>query len=133
MPSIKIIKAKKILHNNGSIIVYENSSQFRFKMQRVFYVFADKNKLRGNHAHKKCIQLISCLNGAVEIRCEDLKGKKYNFILNAPNKFLIIPKMIWCSQKYLKNNSIVSVICSKKFNEEDYIRDYLSFKKFYKR
>ena len=118
MPSIKIIKAKKILHNNGSIIVYENSRQFRFKMQRVFYVFADKNKLRGNHAHKKCIQLISCLNGAVEIRCEDLKGKKYNFILNAPNKFLIIPKMIWCS---------------KKFNEEDYIRDYLSFKKFYKR
>ena len=37
--------------------------------------------------------------------------------------------MIWCSQKNFKNNSIVSVISNKKFNEEDYIRDYLSFKK----
>ena len=127
MSKLKVLKAKKILHNNGSIIVLEKKAQFRFNFKRIFYVFAGKNKIRGNHAHKKCIQLINCLNGSVEIKCENLKRKKFKFTLNHPRKFLIIPKMIWCTQKYLKKNSIVSVICSEKFDEKDYIRNYSSY------
>ena len=33
-------------------------------------------------------------------------------------------------EKYLQKNSIVSVICRKKFDEKDYIRKYSSYKKF---
>ena len=133
MRKLKVLKAKKIFHNNGSIIVLEEKAQYKFNFKRIFYVFAGKNKIRGNHAHKKCIQLINCLNGSVEITCEDLKRKKYKFFLNDPKKYLIIQSMIWSTQKYLKKNSIVSVLCSEKFSEKDYIRNYSSYVKLSKK
>ena len=46
------------------------------------------------------------------------------------NKGLIIPPTIWATQKYSSNDTILNVICSHKFLENDYIRNYENFKKF---
>ena len=133
MKKLKIYNAKKIIHRNGSITVFEKSNKLKFNFKRVFIVNSDKNKIRGKHAHKKCIQVLSCLNGKIKIDCETKEGRKYNFILDKSEKFLVIPKMTWCIQKYLKKNSILMVICSEKFQEKDYIRNYFTFAKLTKK
>ena len=130
MKFIKLIKSNKISHRNGKIYVFQKSKKIKFNFQRVFVVKSNLNQIRGRHAHKKCIQLLSCLNGKIKIFCESKSGKKKNFILDNPEKFLIIPKMTWSIQKYLKKNTILMVICSRNFSEKDYIRDYAKFKKF---
>ena len=40
--------------------------------------------------------------------------------------------MTWCTQKYLRNNTVLAVLCSEKYSERDYIRSYKNFKQFQK-
>ena len=130
MKKLKIFKAKKILHNNGQIIVFEKSSKIDFNFKRVFIVKSNKSKIRGKHAHKRCAQLLNCPIGSVEVQCETKNKIKYSFMLNRPEKYLIIPPMVWAVQIYKKDNTILTVICDKVFNEKDYIRDYNNFLKY---
>lgn len=133
MKKLKISRTHKIKHANGSITVYEKSKKINFSISRLFVVSANKGAVRGKHAHKKCIQLLTCLNGSVEVNCEDVENKKKKFLLDNPSKYLIIPKMVWCTQKYLKKNTILAVLCSQKYDGKDYIRSYSIFKKFQKK
>ncbi len=128
MRNLKIFKTKKIVHKNGSITVYEKSNKIKFNFKRVFLVKSNINNIRGKHAHKKCIQLLNCINGKIKIFCETKNGIKKTFVLDKPEKFLIIPRMTWSIQKYLKKNSILMVICSERFSEKDYLRNYSKFK-----
>ena len=132
MNFFKILKAKKITNSNGSITILEKSKKIEFDFLRLFVVSANRGSLRGKHAHKKCIQLFMCLNGSVEIESEDINGIKKKFILNDKKKYLIIPTMTWCTQKYLRNNTVLAVLCSEKYSERDYIRNYKNFKQFQK-
>ena len=69
---MNILKTKKIKHNNGSIIIFQRNREIKFKIERLFIVKADKNQIRGRHAHKKCVQLINCPIGSLLINCESL-------------------------------------------------------------
>ena len=35
--------------------------------------------------------------------------------------------MIWATQKYKSNNTILLVLCDQEYSEKDYIRDYEEF------
>ena len=130
MKKLKIFKTKKIVNNNGQITVFEKSNRIGFNFKRVFIVKSNKSKIRGKHAHKKCTQLLNCSVGSVEVQCETKNKIKQSFTLNQPEKYLIIPPMVWAVQIYKKNNTILTVICDKAFNEKDYIRNYNNFLKY---
>ena len=127
MNKVKFFVSKPILHKNGKIVVFQKSKKINFNFKRVFVVKSDKSQIRGKHAHKKCIQLLNCPNGAVEIYYETKSGTKSKAILSKPEQYLIVPPMTWCIQKYIKSNSILIVICNQSFNEKDYIRNYKKF------
>lgn len=129
---MNILKTKKIKHNNGSIIIFQRNREIKFKIERLFIVKADKNQIRGRHAHKKCVQLINCPIGSLLINCEDIFGNKKIFTLNDPRNYLVIPTMTWCTQKYLEKNTVLLSLCNKKFQASDYIRNYSKFKKLQK-
>ena len=130
--NIKILKEKKIVHKNGQLIAFQKSKKIKFDMKRVFVVKSNKNQIRGKHAHKKCTQLLNCPNGVIDIFCENRSGKKSKYTLSKPEQYLIIPPLVWCTQIYKQNHSILLVICDKKFQEEDYIRNFENFKNFKK-
>ena len=127
MNKVKIFSSKPILHKNGKIVVFQKSKKVNFNFKRVFVVKSNANQIRGRHAHKKCFQLLSCPYGKIKVFCEAKNKKKYSFVLNKPEKHLLIPNMTWCVQKYIKKNSVLLVICSEKFSERDYIRSYSKF------
>jgi len=85
---------------------------------------------RGKHAHKTNRQLLLCFQGRVEVKTiiKDESGQfiEENHELNAGD-FLYMPEITWGEQTYF-DNAILHVLCSKKYNEEDYVRDYEEFK-----
>ena len=58
--------------------------------------------------------------------------KKKEFLLDSPEKGLLVGKGIWHEMYWLKENSVLCVAASDYYNEKDYIRDYDEFLKLVK-
>ena len=68
-------------------------------------------------------------NKQIEVECDDGENK-LNFILKHPNMALLIPPGIWAQQRYILENSILTVLCDRIYEAEDYIREYSKYLKF---
>ena len=126
LSQVKIIHLPHHFEENGDLIVMEQHNNVPFEIQRVFVVRAPKGSIRGQHSHIKCTQLLTCPNGIIDVQCDDGKNKSY-FTLNHPNIALLIPPGIWAQQTYKVENSILTVLCDRIYETEDYIRDYNEF------
>ena len=115
--------------DNGSLVVLQQMETVPFNIERVFTVIANKGDIRGEHAHKKCSQFLTCPSGIIKVKCFDGK-QEYSFLLDRPSLGILIKPGIWSQQIYLKENSVLNVFCDLKFNEEDYIRDFNQFIEF---
>ena len=130
MKLVKLIELPYLKENNGDLVVVEGNI-IPFNMSRVFTVRASKGSVRGEHAHRHCSQLLICTNGAVEVKCDDISTTEI-YVLDKPNFGLFIPPGIWADQKYIENNTILTVLCDRLFEEADYLRTYEDFKLFSK-
>ena len=130
MKLVKIIELPNFKENSGDIVFIEELSEIApFTFRRIFYVKAQKGSIRGKHAHRKCSQLLICTNGAVEVLCDNYK-ESGTYILDKPNIGLLISPKVWAEQKYLKDDSILTVICDQFYEEEDYMRNYSEFSQY---
>ena len=124
-----ILRIKKIKNNNGTLIPLYFNKLRSFKAKRIFIVKGNKNFIRGQHAHKKCTQIIIQIDGEIEIVI--INKKKYKFKLNSTqNRILRIPPMNWVNITFKKNKSSFLVLCDVNFSKKEYI---YSFKKFQKK
>lgn len=99
-----------------------------FTVNRVFYVYGVREgDIRGHHAHKECKQLLICLNGAVNVTCDDGCNRKV-YTLDSPLKGLYIPPGIWAEQFYHSKDTMLVGLASQHYDESDYIRDYDTYK-----
>ena len=123
-----ILKLKKIKNLNGVLMpIYLNKIN-SFKTKRMFIVKGDKNFIRGQHAHKKCTQIIILINGETDIKI--IKNKTYKFNLKSnQNKMLRIPPMHWVNIKFKKNKSSFLVLCDVNFSKKEYIFNFNTFLK----
>ena len=110
----------------GDLIAIQFQKHLNLSIERSFLVFGKKNFTRGDHAHIKCNQFLCCISGRCEVICNDGENS-CSQILCDPSKILKIPNMIWSSQKYLSDNTILIVFCDLDYSEKDYIRDYETF------
>jgi dTDP-4-dehydrorhamnose 3,5-epimerase-like enzyme len=130
MKSIKLINFDHYKEINGDLVVAEGcSDNVPFSIARVFNVRSDKWSIRGKHAHCECTQLMICTNGSVKVTCDDGK-QTFVYILDKANYGLLIEPGIWAEQKYMEENSMLTVLCSHPYDESDYIRDYKDFLKY---
>ena len=131
LKDIKKYKIKKIQNKNGVISILDKNEIAQFNFKRIFFVSCNDKTTRGNHAHKKCYQFIFSIIGKITLVCNDgLKNKEIT--LEPMKNGYLVPPTIWAKQIYPKKNSMLGVICDKSFDENDYIRDYKTFKKIYK-
>ena len=130
MKAIKLINFDYYKENDGDLVVAEgHSDNVPFSIARIFNVRANKGSTRGRHAHRECTQLLICTNGEVKVICDD--GKETSiYILDKPNLGLLIVPGIWSEQKYIKENTVLTVICDSPYSEADYIRNYKYFLKY---
>ena len=127
---IQLFSLKKVVSKNGTLTVAQLKKKFNIK--RVFTITANKNALRGSHAHRYCSQILFCPYGKIEINIFDGKNKK-KIYLSKPSQAILIPTMVWSTQKFIIKNSVLIALCDKKFSEKDYIRNYPIFLKYLKK
>ena len=110
----------------GDLIAIQFQKHLDLSIERSFLVFGKKNFTRGNHAHIECNQFLCCISGSCEVKCDDGENS-CSQILCDPSKILKIPNMIWSTQKYLSENTILIVFCDLDYCEKDYIRNYKTY------
>lgn len=131
LKDIKEININNFKDDRGLISIISLNVLPDMKFKRVFFINCNNLITRGNHAHKKCYQLMFSLIGEIKLIFDD--GFKKKEIVLKPNKNgFLVPPTIWSLQQFPKTNSILGVICDRDFEEKDYIRDYKEFKKIYK-
>jgi len=128
--SIVLIGLPYFSRDDGDLVVME-LGVIPFSIARVFSVRAELNAIRGNHAHRQCIQFLTCASGCVEVLCDD-GSQAVTYVLESPRQGLLIPAGIWAQQTYKQENSVLTVLCDRGYEEEDYIRDYSEFSNYRK-
>ena len=123
----KLIKYKNFKDNRGLLVPFEIKNRM-FKMKRIFFSVGKKNYYRGDHAHKKCSQILLCLNGSIVVETIK-KNKVRKFKINKnKSEVLFIPPMVWNRLYFKNNNSLLAVICDYKYDHKnEYIDDYGEF------
>lgn len=126
----KIISLRRFADPNGSLVPIEGSRDIPFSIARIFYIFGTgAGDVRGEHAHRKCQQLLICLRGKCEVQVTDGAASR-TFLLESPSDALLVPASIWAVQKYLSSETILLVLTDQPFVESDYIRSHDEFMKF---
>ena len=120
--AIKLLNLPSYPDQNGILTVLDNIELIPFKICRVFTISAEKNSIRGRHAHKTCSQLLISVCGDIEVFCDD-GCKKSKYVLDRANLGLFIPPGIWAQETYKKDDSILMVLCDLPYDIDDYINN----------
>jgi dTDP-4-dehydrorhamnose 3,5-epimerase-like enzyme len=115
--------------SDGTLAVYQPPGKVPFAIQRVFCVRAGLGAVRGQHAHRRCSQLLVAVSGRVLVVCNDGTATK-TFVLAGLGKGILVPPSIWAEQIYEEEDTVLMVLCDRPYEAEDYIRDLDSFLSF---
>lgn len=114
---------------NGILCVFESGRYVPFEIRRVFTVSARSGDIRGDHAHRKCTQLLVCVSGKIRVTCDNGSIVTAH-CLDSMGMGLLIPPGIWAKEDYMEDGAVLMVMCDRGYEEEDYLRDYEDFKRF---
>lgn len=134
MKNFRIINFKKIGNSDvGFLIALEENREIPFNIKRIYYIYTIPKEIkRGFHAHKRLEQVLICMNGSVKIKVDD-GSEKNIFKLSNQSKGLYVGPGIWREMSDFSPNTVLLVLASEYYNEEDYIRDYEEFLGFIKK
>lgn len=125
----KIYTLKNYGDERGSLIPIEENNNVDFDVKRVFYIYGTTDGTRrGVHANKDSEFLMVVISGSCKVLVDD-GFKKEVVELNHPNQALYLDKMVWKEMYDFSYNSVLLVISNKKYNENEYIRNYDEFLK----
>ena len=120
----KLVDLPKITDPRGSLSFAENDRHLPFQIKRVFYLYDVPQGLdRGAHAHRELYQFLLPVSGSFDVEVDDGTSTK-TLRLEKPWQGLIVPPMIWATEKNFAENTVCMVLASDVFDEADYIRDY---------
>ncbi|MBC7787266.1 MAG: WxcM-like domain-containing protein [Methylophilaceae bacterium] len=123
----RLIELPKIHNPQGNLTFVENSEHIPFDIERVYYVYdVPGGAERGGHAHKDLHQLIIAMSGSFDITLDDGKNKK-TFHLARSYYGLYVCPMIWREIDNFSSGSVLMVLASNKYTEDDYYREYDNF------
>lgn len=127
----KVIRIKTIpTVNAGELSFFEANHDIGFDIKRVYYISkVPEGVRRGFHAHKKLKQLLFCPYGKIQLILENELGRE-EIELSDPSIGVVIDRATWREMLWLQKESVLCVAASDYYSVEDYIRDYVEFKKF---
>lgn len=122
-----IIDKRNVERPQGHLTPIENLKDIPFKMKRIYYLTrVPENTIRGFHAHKQLEQILVCLNGSVEVSVSTPFVKEI-VKLDDPAKGLYVGPMVWREMYNFSPGSVLVVLASELYDENDYIRDYRKY------
>lgn len=123
----RIIELPKISDPRGNLSFVESNNQIPFAINRVYYVYdVPGGTDRGGHAHKGLHQLIIAMSGSLDVTLDDGRNKK-KFHLARSYYGLYVAPMMWREIDNFSSGSVLMVLASNKYSEDDYYRNYEDF------
>lgn len=121
-----IIEIPKI-QDEGYLCFMEGKNHIPFHIKRIYYIFdVIKNAVRGKHTHKQTKQVLFCIRGSITVILDNGKDKEA-ITLNKPNQGLFLDAMMWHEMVAFKEGTVLLVVASDVYKEEDYIRSYKTY------
>ena len=121
-----IVEIPKI-EDEGYLCFMEKDSQISFDIKRVYFIYdAINNAVRGKHAHKKTKQILFCIKGSITIILDN-GSEKETIRLDETNKGIYLDAMMWHEMVEFTKDTVLLVLASEKFDENDYIRDHHTY------
>jgi dTDP-4-dehydrorhamnose 3,5-epimerase-like enzyme len=130
----RLIDIKTIqTYDKGGLSFFEATRDIPFEIKRVYYIHGvNAGVERGGHAHTTLEQFLFCPFGSVEVVLDNGVDAKEAFILSSPSIGLYVPQNLWRDMVWNEKNSILCVVASDYYDENEYIRDYDKFIKYVK-
>ena len=125
MIDVYLLQLRSFTEENGTVTVFEEGA-IPFPVVRAFLVEANVGETRGDHAHRRCQQLLVAVSGGVTVMSTNGQTERVHHLTNSGTG-LVVPAMIWATQRYTQPDSQLLVICDQNFDEIDYIRDFEEF------
>ena len=121
---VELIRVPMIKDLRGNLVAREMGRGLPFPPARSFVVFDVPTKeVRGEHAHRRCAQLLICLRGSVVVLCDDGRDRQ-EFLLDDLTMGLHLPPMVWGTQYRYTQDAMLLVLASLPYDPADYIREY---------
>ena len=133
MKKIKKFKIKSFYEITGKLVPLSFNKKFPIKVKRIFFLYGKKNKIRGDHAHKKCSQFFLAINGKATLNICTPNSKTSISLSASSNTAVLVPPKYWCGVKFVNNNSVVMVACDKFYDYDDYLHTFKDYKKYLKK
>ena len=130
MKKIKKFKLKSYSRSSGKLIPINFDRKFPTKVKRIYFIHGKKNKIRGEHAHKKCSQFFIPIQGKVNLKIETPNSKKNIILSHLSKTIVLVPPKYWCSIQFLEKNSILMVACDKHYDVNDYLESFDEYEKY---
>lgn len=124
---VRLISFMTVEDLRGNLCAAEVGGGLPFVPRRMFMVYdVPHRKVRGEHAHRECHQLLIAGKGSVNVVVDDGVNRQ-EFILDSPSIALHIQPMVWAIQYKYTQDAVLTVLASDEYSAEDYIRDYDTF------
>jgi len=124
---VRLLDLPRFTDLRGSLSAGEFSRDLPFQPQRYFLVFDVPSKeTRGEHAHRRCHQLLICVHGSVRVLADDGQNRE-EFTLDDPARGIHLPPMTWGTQYRYSEDAVLLVFASDPYDASDYVRGYDEF------
>ena len=114
-----ILNFKSHIDKRGNLTVIEK--EIPFDIKRIFYIYNVDDSKRGFHKHKKTRQVAICIKGSCDIVIKK-NNKEFLTRLDSPERAILIEPDDYHWMENFSEDSILLVLASEKYNENDYIR-----------
>jgi len=126
---VSFVQFPKFRDLRGSLIPIEFSDSLPFQPRRLFCVSeVTSQRIRGEHAHRECHQLLMCVNGSIRVLVDNGRQRR-EVVLDNPQQGLHIAPMVWASQRGFTADAVAMVLASHPYDNADYIRNYDDFRR----
>lgn len=127
VPNVRFISLPAVKDLRGMLVFGEVDQHLPFPPRRFFVIFeVPSREVRGGHAHHELQEVIVCLRGAVSVVVDDGEHRT-QVTLDAPQRALYVPAMIWRTLYGYSPDALVLVLASAEYDANDYIRSYDTF------
>ena len=107
-------------YNDNEVILQSLKKILPFEIKRVYYIYGVKDNEIGFHKHKNTKQALISISGICHINVK-IKTETTTFILDGPNKCLILQPQDFHWMNNFSENLILLVLASSYYDKNDYI------------
>ena len=126
----RILEFKEYGDERGNLVVAEGDGMdIPFRIQRVFYMYgSDDSVVRGQHANLESEFVLINVSGSSKVLVDD--GFRREIIsLDRHRMGLYLGPMIWKEMYEFSPDSVLLVLASTHYREQEYLRSYDEFLK----